>query len=422
MITNLENKLDKYADVIVKVGLNLQPGQRLLIGAPIFTNTYTPIELAPLVHLITKKAYQRGVKYVDVMWSDDQVQLIRYKNAPRDSFEEFPIWRTSLVSEMAKSGDAVLVIYAENPDLLNDVDPDIIAITQQTVLKHTEPILDLVGKNVNNWSVISAPVSGWIEKMFPSLSLKEGENKFWETLFNVCRINHEDPVSMWENHITQLALRGDNLNQKHYHSLHFTATGTNLRVELPDGHIWRSGAMTSQNGINFTANIPTEEVFTLPHKDGTNGIVKSTKPLYFSGFLIEDYELTFSEGKVIEVHAEKGEELLQKLLKVDEGANRLGEIALVPHSSPISQSGLLFYNILFDENASNHFALGRAYKFSYKDGEEMTDEDFASVGGNHSKIHLDCMFGSDEMNVDGILKDGTVEPIMRNGEWAFKIE
>jgi len=420
--SEFEKNLDKYAEVIIKVGLNLQPGQRLLIGAPIFSDSYAPIELAPLVRLIVAKAYKLGARFVDVMWVDYQLQLLRYKYAPKDSFDEFPSWRTNLVGDMGNSGDAILVIYAENPDLLINEDSELVNITQQTFFKHMAPIMDLVVQNKTNWAVITAPIDGWMDKVFPNISPDKRKEKFWDTIFHICRIKHKDPVSAWQDHVNQLASRCNYLNQKEYKSLKFTATGTNLTIGLPKGHIWHSGYMTSQNGINFAANIPTEEVFTIPHKDKTEGVVKGTKPIYYSGSLVEDYTLTFSEGKIIEAVAKKGEDLLHNLIETDEGAGYLGEIALVPHSSPISQSGLLFYNILIDENASNHIALGRGYKFSFKGGETLSDEEFIILGGNTSLIHIDCMFGSNEMNVDGILKNGTIEPIMREGEWVFEVK
>ncbi|MFX1324611.1 MAG: aminopeptidase [Promethearchaeota archaeon] len=420
MSSEFEKNLDKYAEVIVKVGLNLQSGQRLIIGAPIFSDHFAPIELYPLIRVIVKKAYQSGAKFVDVMWTDDQIKLLRYKYAPKDSFEEFPSWRTEMVYEMGKSGEALLVVYAENPDLLAEEDSELIAISNQTAVKHMEPIMDLVVQNTTNWSVISAPVEGWIDKIFPNIPPEKRKDEFWDTIFNVCRINIENPVLAWKDHIKQLEARSNYLNKKQYSSLHFRGDGTDLKISLPDSHIWRSGSLTSQNNITFAANIPTEEVFTIPHREKTEGTLKATKPLYYSGCLVEDYQLTFSEGKIIEAVAKKGQEDLRRLIAVDEGAGYLGEIALVPHSSPISQSGLLFYNILIDENASNHIALGRGYKFSLKDGEFLSDEDFAKLGGNRSLIHIDCMFGSAQMNVDGILSDGTIEPIMHDGEWAFE--
>lgn len=421
MPTEFEQNLEKFAEVIIKVGLNLQPGQRLLIGPPIFAVKGVSLELAPFVRIIAKKAYQAGAKLVDVNWNDDTLQLIRIQDAPDDTFEEYPKWKVDTAVKFAETGDAMLVIYADNPNLLIDQDPKKIAELQQTAFKHVEPIMNYVVKNTTNWSVITAPVEGWVDNVFPEKLQKDRKSKFWDTIFEICRIKSDDPVSAWKDHVNQLTSRKNYLNQKQYDTLKFEAPGTNLRIGLPKGHLWQAASMKSQNGIKFVANIPTEEVFTIPHKEKTEGFVKCTKPLYFSGGLVENYQLKFSNGKIDEVSAKKGEDFLRKLIQTDDGASYLGEIALVPHKSPISQSGLLFYNILIDENASNHFALGRGYKFSFKDGETLSDEEFTGLGGNNSLIHIDCMFGSGEMDVDGITKDGKVEPIMRKGEWAFNI-
>jgi len=422
MSSEFERNLDKYAEVIVKVGLNLQPAQRLLIiGMPHLGIYGTPLELAPLVRLIVTKAYQVGARLVDVMWNDDQLRLIRFQHAPRDSFEEFPTWRADAAFEVAKVGDAVLLIYAEAPDLLVKQDSTLITTVHQTNFKHTKPFSDLRVKNAMTWVVITAPVDGWPEKVFPDLPPEDRKAQFWDTIFELCRVKQPDPVSVWKNHVNELVTRRDYLNHKRYAALRLTAPGTDLMAGLPKGHVWRAARMTSQNGIDFTANIPTEEVFTIPHKDKTEGIVTSTKPLSFGGSLIEDFSLAFSEGRVVKATAKKGEESLCKLLETDEGASRLGEVALVPHSSPISQSGLLFYNTLIDENAASHIALGRALMFNIEGGEAMSDEEFAAVGGNHSLIHIDFMIGSGEMDVDGLTEGGMAEPIMRSGEWAFEV-
>ncbi|MFW9972934.1 MAG: aminopeptidase [Candidatus Odinarchaeota archaeon] len=421
MSSEFEKNLDKYADIIIKIGLNLQPGQKLLIGGPVFGFYGVSLELVPLVRKIVKKAYQIGAKLVDVMWKDEELNLIRIQYAPKESFEEYPSWRIDAGINIAKAGDAFLAIYAENPDLLINQNPERITTLQQTNFKQNKPIMDHVVKGSMNWAIVTAPVEGWTDKIFPGIPPDKRKDKFWDTIFDICRVKHKDPVTAWKQHVNNLAARSSYLNQKEYTSLKFTAPSTDLTIGLPNGHIWHSGSMTSQNGITFTANIPTEEVFTIPHKDKTEGVVKGTKPIYFTGSLIEDFKLTFAKGKIVDAVARKGEDLLHSLIETDEGASYLGEIALIPHSSPISQSGLLFYNILIDENASNHIAFGQGYKFSFKGGESLSDEEFTALGGNNSLIHIDCMFGSNEMNVDGILKDGTVEPIMRDGEWAFKV-
>jgi aminopeptidase len=422
MSSEFERNLDKYAEVIVRVGLNLQPTQRLLImGVPYLGIYGAPLELAPLVRLIVTKAYQVGARLVDVMWNDDQLRLIRFQHAPRDSFEEFPTWRADGALEAAQGGDAALLILAEDPDLLIKQDPTLITTVHQTGFKHMKPFSDLRGKNAMNWVVITAPVDGWSDKVFPNLPPEDRQARFWDTLFEICRVKQPDPVSAWEDHVNELASRRDYLNYKRYAALRLTAPGTDLVAGLPRGHVWRAARMTTQSGIDFTGNIPTEEVFTAPHKDKTEGVVRSTKPLSFGGRLIEDFSLTFSEGRVVKAAAKKGEESLRELLEMDEGASRLGEVALVPQSSPISQSGLLFYNLLIDENAASHIALGQGLRFCIEGGEAMSDDEFAAVGGNHSLIHIDFMIGSGEMDVDGLAEDGTAEPIMRSGEWMFEV-
>jgi len=419
--TEFESNLEKYADVLLKVGLNLQPGQHLLIGIPLFGVYGVPIELFPLIRLITRKAYQAGARLVDVLWNDDQMRLIRFQEAPRDSFDEFPEWRAKASFDTFSSGDAILSFDAEDPELLKDQDPELVGVFQSTNWQHMRSTMDLITKNATNWCIATAPVDGWAEKIFPLLSPIEGKAKFWDTIFEICRVKQADPIAAWQTHLTELSKRVNYLNHKKFLKLKYTAPGTDLMIGLPEGHAWHGCGMISQNGIDFTANIPTEEVFTLPHKNKVDGVVSSTKPLGYGGSVIEDLTLKFSGGKVVEINAKKNENVLRGLIKTDDGASRLGEVALVPHSSSISQTDLLFNNILLDENASSHLALGTAYKFSVKNGEEMSDEDFATIGGNQSMVHVDFMIGAGEMDIDGITNDGSTEAVMRGGEWAFDI-
>jgi aminopeptidase len=411
--------LNNYIKTVIKKGLNLQKGQRLLITSPFSPGVH--IELAPLVELLSKEAYINGARLVEVFWRDDEVQLSKFKHAPLESFEEYSIWRAKAIEDFFDKGDAILFIYAEDPDLYKDINPELIATAQQTMFRNIKPYMDKVVNNYSNWLMITAPISNWADKLLPDVSQAARKNKFWNILFDLCRVKNDDPVKEWENHVNHLNKRADYLNHNRYTKLKLQAPGTNLTIDLPEGHIWLSGSEVSKNGIEFIANIPTEEIFTLPHKDKVDGFVSSTKPLYFGGGFAEDFKLTFSEGKIIEVKARKGEDFLNNLIKQDEGASRIGEIALVPHSSPISQSNRLFYNILIDENAANHIALGFAYRSSLKSGDSLSDEEFSKKGGNLSGIHIDFMIGSSEMDVDGIRQDGTIEAIMRKGEWAFKI-
>ncbi|MFX0027807.1 MAG: aminopeptidase [Candidatus Hermodarchaeota archaeon] len=421
MSYEFEQYLDKYVDVILKVGLNLQKGQRLLIGVVNPINAGTPVELAPFVRKIVKKAYQMGAKFVEVMWNDPQITLTRLENAPKESFEEFPIWRINAAVDYANNDDAIFAIAAQDPKLFFGQDPKLLMTLNQAISTNFMPLLELIVKNVSNWCLVTAPIDGWAESIFPDMPTNERDRKLWDTIFEICRIKQKDPVSAWKNHINNLKTRCEYLNQKQYDSLKIIGPETDLTVGLVKDHIWIGGSSTSQNGIEFVPNLPTDEIFTTPDKNRTEGKVRGTKPLYEAGTIIENFSFTFSKGKVIEVNASKGKEMLEHMLKYDEGARYLGEIALVPISSPISQTGLLFYNTLIDENASIHLALGTAYKFNVKNGDKMSDEEFEKVGGNTSILHMDFMIGSEKINIDGVLKDGVVEPIMKNGEWAFEV-
>lgn len=420
-IQNFEEKLAKYADVIIHVGLNVKPGQRVLIGTPTIAQVGAPIHLAPLVRECVRAAYQAGATYVDVLWDDPAVRMARLKYAPKDSFEIYPEWLPTALMEYANRADAILTISATDPDLMAGQDAALLAKMQAAALTVRKDYSDKVAKGEMNWCVVTGPVPGYTDKVFADLPPAEREDAFWETLFALCRVDQPDPVVAWQDHVQKLVTRAKYLTAKQYASLHYRGPGTDLRVGLPAGHVWQGAQMTAQNGIPFTANIPTEEVFTLPHKDQVEGMVSSTKPLNYGGTTIEDFTLHFAGGRVVQAEANVGNEMLQKLLDMDEGARSIGEVALVPFSSPISQTGRLFYSILIDENASNHIALGRAYRFSLEGGEFMSEEDFGAAGGNHSMIHVDFMMGSDKMDIDGITQDGQIEPVFRKGEWAFSV-
>ncbi len=415
-----ERKLDQYADMLIRAGLNLRPGQRLLIGPGSFI-AGAPLEAAPLVRSLVKKAYEAGARYVDVIWDDEALTLTRFQHAPQESFEEFPTWRANLTLDYAKNGDAMLVIYASNPDLLAGQDPEKISLVQKLTSKNMKPVSELIQRPSCNWLVVSAPTEAWAAQVLPNVPPQERIERLWDVIFQMCRVTGDDPVAAWHDHVRRLLTRSDYLNAKQYDALHYTAPGTDLTVGLPKGHIWQSGALTAENGVLFTANIPTEEVFTLPHRDRVNGTVRATKPLSFGGAVMDGFQVTFKDGVIVSTSATKGQEHLENLLNTDDGARRIGEVALVPHSSPISASGLQFSNILFDENASNHLALGEAYRFSLQGGQGMSKEEFAAAGGNLSLIHVDFMIGSGQMDIDGIRDDGGREPVLRGGEWAFEV-
>ena len=417
MDKDFQNNLKKFAEIAINVGLNLQPGQRLIMQA--LKDGGVPIETAPAVRELAACAYRAGASLVDVLWRDDDLKLIRLEHAPKDSFNEYPAWQAAGILDVIENGGAMLSIYANDPDLMDGQDPVLLDQVQMIIQKNWKPISDHIGKSTMNWCVVSPPIAGWARKVFPDLPEDKQIPALWDAIFKVCRVYEDDPIAAWRNHLKDLGKRAEYLNKKAYRRLHYTAPGTDLKLGLPEGHIWISAGFTTQSGIPFTANVPTEEVFTLPDKGMTEGTVSSARPLVYAGNVIDDFKLTFKEGKVVDFSAKKGEDILENLIKMDEGSSMLGEVALVPDSSPISQSGILFYNTLLDENASSHIALGNAYQLNLDGGEKLTSEEFSARGGNNSLVHLDFMIGSENMDIDGELQDGTIEPVMRKGEWAF---
>jgi aminopeptidase len=411
---SFEQKLQRYAELTVKVGLNLQPGQKLVIVA------YS-LDTAPLVREVTASAYQNGCRLVTVVWLDEQLNKVRYQFAPRDSFEEFYSWMPNGVAQSIGEGQAYLQIAGSDPEVYKDQDPELLAIAGRTMGKNYKPVLDHQQINSTQWSLVGSPTPGWASRVFPDHTPQEAQAQLWEAVLKTCRIDEPDPVAFWQGQVSDLGKRKEYLTAKGYTGLWYKAPGTDLTVGLPEGHVWCGGESQSQAGIPFVPNIPTEEVYTLPHKDKTQGTVTATKPLNYRGNLIENFSLTFSDGKVTNYSAQKGEVILRGMLETDENAKCLGEAALIPHRTPISQSGLVFLKTLYDENASNHLALGSAYRYTLRDGDQMTDEEFTQAGGNDSLIHVDFMFGSGEMDVDGLMDDGTSEPVMRGGEWAFDV-
>ena len=414
---DIDDTLRKYADLTIRVGLNLQPGQRLAIIGPL-ANGGVSLDAAPLVRCLTETAYRAGASYVEAIWGDESLQLARISHAPRDSFEATSRWLGPALLDHVRVGDAVLMIYANDPDLLGGRDPEQITMVQLATARAFRPFRDLIAKNATNWTIVAAASAAWARKVFPEAAPDLALARLWDAIASLCRLDHPDPTAAWRTHLAALDARKDRLNARRYSALLYTGPGTSLTIGLPDRHVWVTGQATSGNGILFAANLPTEEVFTMPHKDRVDGIVSATKALSYGGSLIEDLRLRFSGGRIVEASASAGEQVLRGLLATDEGAARLGEIALVPHGSPISKSGLLFYSTLFDENAASHLAVGSPYKFTLSGGEEMSDEDFERAGGNRSVTHVDFMIGSGELDVDGRHADGTTEPIMRSGEWV----
>jgi aminopeptidase len=414
--TDFERMLRAYADLTVRVGLNLQPDQRLLIIGPI-ANGGAALDAAPLVRAVTASAYRAGARLVETLWGDEALLAARLEYAPRDSFTEFSAWLSAALVQHAAAGHAVLSIYANDPDQLKDAPQDLVGVVQQTTANHVRPFRDYISRNHTNWAVVAAAAPSWAARVFPDVQRERQVDRLWEAIARLCRLDRDDPIAAWETHLADLAVRTDYLNAKQYSALRYSGPGTKLTIGLPPGHVWVGGRSSNVAGIRFAPNLPTEEVFTMPHKDRVDGIVRSTKPLSYGGTLIENFTLKFEGGRAVEVRAEKNESVLKRLVDMDAGAARLGELALVPHSSPVAQTGVLFYNTLFDENAASHVALGAAYKFTLRGGEAMTDEAFEAAGGNRSATHVDFMIGSAELDIDGVRQDGGAEPVMRSGEW-----
>ncbi|PTX64311.1 aminopeptidase II [Melghirimyces profundicolus] len=408
---SFQNQLEKYAELAVKTGVNVQPGQTLVITASIHT--------AELIRLIVEKSYQEGAKHVYVDWQDEVCTRLKYDLAPDEAFEEFPLWKARGREEIAANGGAFLHVESQNPELLKGVDPKRIAAFSKAAGNAMKKLREYILSDRISWSIIAAPSPAWATKVFPDLDEKEAVERLWQAIFHATRVDTENPVEAWKQHSATLHEKMDFLNRKRFKKLHYRAPGTDLTVELPDGHIWSGGSSKNERGIWFNANIPTEEVFTSPLKNGTQGTVRSTKPLSYQGNLIEDFTLTFENGRVVDMHAKRGQETLKSLLELDEGARHLGEIALVPHDSPISNSNLIFFNTLFDENASNHLALGKAFSSCIEGGTSMSREELEQAGLNDSLTHVDFMIGSADMDIDGETADGRREPIFRKGNWAF---
>lgn len=410
-MNNLNDFLKKYAELSVRVGVNLQKGQTLVINSP--------IECADFVRLIAKEAYNAGAKDVHVEWNDEELTLIKFLNAPEESFSSFPKWKADGYEYLAKNDAAFLSISASNPELLKDVDSKRISEANKAKSIALKKYREYIMNSTVSWSVVSIPTRSWAKKVFSDLPEEKAMEKLWENIFKIVRVDKNSPLEAWSEHLNNLKNKVDFLNDKKLRKLHFLSKDTDLTIELPEKHLWAGGGEHNSKGTYFVANMPTEEVFTLPLKTGVNGKVKSTKPLNYSGNLIENFTLIFKEGKVVDFSAEKGYETLKKLLDTDEGSCYLGEVALVPYDSPISNSDVIFYNTLFDENASCHLALGEAYPTCLEGGSEMSSEELNKAGANISLTHVDFMIGSADLNITGETNSGEIVDIFKHGNWAF---
>jgi aminopeptidase len=403
-------KLDRLAQVAIKVGLQLQPGQDLFLTAP--------VTALPLVRRIAEHAYRAGAGLVTTLLSDEELALARYRNAPDTSFDRAAGWLYDGIAKAFADNTARLAIVGDNPMLLAGEDPAKVARASKANSMAYQPALEKIAGFDINWNIVAYPGASWAKLVFPDVSEDEAVTKLADAIFAASRVDTADPVAAWARHNAALQTRTAWLNGQRFAALHFRGPGTDLTVGLADGHDWQGGSSTAKNGITCNPNIPTEEVFTTPHAHRVSGRVSSTKPLSYQGTLIDDIAVRFEEGRIVEAKASRGEEVLNKVLDTDEGARRLGEVALVPHSSPISKSGLLFYNTLFDENAACHIALGQCYSKCFVGGDKITPEQIAAQGGNKSFIHIDWMIGSDRIDIDGVHADGRRVPVFRKGEWA----
>ena len=409
-LSNFKESLKKYAELAVDIGVAVKPGDTVYVQIS--------VDQAQLARLIVAAAYQRGAAEVQVQWFDDVLKRLdmahmadeRLFNIPAFVKGQFDYW----VDHQAKR----ITVVSSDPDNLAGIDSNRIAKYQEAFAKAYKRLMEAISSMSISWTIIGAASPRWAQKVFPDAATpEEATELLWEAIFKTTRIDQPDPEAAWKAHDQKLREKAAWLNNEQFDQLHYMAPGTDLVVGLPKNHIWEGAGAFNPRGEEFMANMPTEEVFTAPDFRRIDGTVASTKPLSYGGTILEDMHFTFKDGQVVEAHAKQGDDVLQNLLKTP-GARSLGEVSLVPDPSPISQSGLIFFNTLFDENASDHMALGQAYPFSVKDGVAMTNEQRAAVGLNQSPTHVDFMMGSAAMNIDGIKPDGTIIPIFRNGDWA----
>jgi len=403
-----EEKINKLANLAVKRGVRLQKGQNLLITAP--------IESLPLVRKITEFAYKEGAHIVTPFFTDSDITLSRFKYAPNESFDTSTDWLFNGMGEAFDNNTCRMAITGDDPTLLSNINADKVSRANKAMAKAYKPARERITEFKINWNIVSWPTKGWAKKVFPDLPIEEAVFKLSEALFDASRVSVDDPIQEWDDHNEKLRLKTKWLNQQNFSELQYKGPNTNLRIGLALNHAWMGGASKAQNGITCNPNIPSEEVFTTPHAFKVEGTVCSTKPLSYQGTLIEDIKVTFKEGKIIEAHANKGEKVFKKLLQSDENSSRLGEVALVPHSSPISQSGIIYFNTLLDENSSSHIAQGQCYSKCFK--ENFSNKEIKNRGGNQSQIHVDWMIGNNQIDVDGIDQNENAIPIFRKGEWV----
>lgn len=404
--------LERYSNIIVKTGLNIQDNQILVINSP--------IECAYFTRMVSEVAYKEGARDVIINWSDELSTKIRYLNGKDEIFDEFPDWKKDLYTSYAKDGAAFLSIYAQDPELMKDVNPKRLMRASKAQNIALAEYRERIMADKNAWCVVSIPTKSWAKKVFENIPEEEAVEKLWDAIFKTVRANESAPIKAWDIHKTKLKKSMDFLNNNKFKYLVYkNSLGTDLKIELSENNIWLGGSSYTPEGIEFMANIPTEEVYTFPLKWGVNGKIVSSKPLNYNGNLIENFSLTFKDGKIVDFTCEKGYDTLKNLIETDEGSHCLGEVALVPFDSPISNSNILFYNTLFDENASCHLAIGEGYPTCLKNSESMNKEDLKNAGINYSLEHVDFMVGTNDLNITGITRSGKEIPVFINGNFAY---
>lgn len=412
-MTNYKEKLQQYAELLVKVGMNVQPKQ------PVFIRS--SVETLELTHLIVEEAYHCGASDVRVVYSDPTLKRLKFENESVEHFANHELKSYDVEARMdyVKRGAANLALISEDPDLMDGIDSQKLQAFQQQNARAFKGYMESVQKNQFPWVVAAFPSKAWAKRVYPELSVEEAYIKFIDEVFDIVRIDGNDPVENWRQHIANLSVYAQKLQQKNYHALHYVSEGTDLTVGLAKNHIWED-ATSYVNGKEqaFIANIPTEEVFTALDRNRVDGYVTNKLPLSYNGTIIDQFKLMFKDGEIIDFSAEKGETVLKDLINTDEGSRRLGEVALVPDDSPISNRNTIFYNTLFDENAACHLAIGSAYAFNIQGGTEMTVEEKIASGLNDSNVHVDFMIGSSDLTIYGIFEDGSKELVFENGNWA----
>ena len=411
---DFQQNLKKYAALTVKMGVNVQPGQELVIRSP--------IECAEFARLLAEEAYLLGAREVIIFWKDELFSKIKYTYSPLEVFETMPPWQAKFNNDYAERGACFLTIAADDPELFADVDPAKIIAGAKASHKACKPFYDRIDSGALSWNIISVPTKAWAKKVFPNSSETEAVNQLWQAIFRAVRVDQNDPAQAWMEHKLSFQKKTAWLNQKQFTALHYqNSIGTDLMVGMPKNHLWEGGGDRTSGGVDYFPNMPTEEVFSMPHKDRVNGKVVSSMPLNHNGNLIENFSFTFQNGIITDFSAEKGYDILKHILETDQGSRQLGEVALVPYNSPISNLGILFYNTLFDENASCHLALGSCYPSCIQGGTALSKEALKNLGGNDSVNHIDFMIGTKDLSITGIQEDGTETPIFINGNWAESI-